>query len=85
MKIAGKIIQNRNIKDYNSDTFYATYKNKSIYITNDHGFGFAKYKHLNRYMIQVIDIKSGMYDIDTYQDIHDIRDGIIYALNNTFI
>ena len=39
MKIAGCIIQKRNIKESNKDTFHASYKGKSIYVSSKHGFG----------------------------------------------
>lgn len=39
MKIAGCIIQKRNIKLNTSDSFYASYKGKRIYVSSNHGFG----------------------------------------------
>jgi zona occludens toxin (predicted ATPase) len=80
MKISAIIIQNRNIKSYSSDLFDATYKGKRIYITTDHGFGKPKYDHLKRYCIDVWDIKSGMKDVDAWQDFHEMKDAIRFAL-----
>ena len=79
MKIAGAIIQNKNITVNNEKEFEARYKGKRIYITANHGRGMPKEKHLNRYDIDVID-SSGMYDVQTYEDLHSMRDAIIYAL-----
>lgn len=79
MKIAGVIIQNRNITVNTEKEFEAKYKGKRIYITANHGHGKPKESHLNRYNIDVID-DSGMYDVQTYEDLHSIRDAIIYAL-----
>lgn len=80
MKVSGAIIQNRNIDTYCKDLFHATYKGKIIYITTDHGFGKPEFDHLNRYMINVMDEKTGMYDVDAVKDFHDIKDAIRYAL-----
>ena len=79
MKIAGVIIQNRNITVNTEKEFEARYKGKRIYITTNHGHGKPKENHLNRYDIDVID-DSGMYDVQTYEDLHTMRDAIIYAL-----
>lgn len=80
MKIAGCIIQKRQILEYGKDIFNANYKGKRIYITTDHGFGQPEFPHLTRYLIDVVDIKAGMYDVESYQDLHEIRSSIIYAL-----
>lgn len=80
MKISGIVIQNRNIAQYSDDIFDATYKGKRFYITTDHGFGKPKYDHLKRYCIDVWDIKSGMKDVDAWQDLHTMRDAIRFAL-----
>lgn len=80
MKISGKVIQNKNITTHTSDDFVATYMGKKIFITTDHGFGRPKYDHLKRYLIDVIDIKTGLKDVDTYQDFHEMHDAIRYAL-----
>ena len=79
MKIAGVIIQNRNITVNTEKEFEARYKGKRIYITANHGHCKQKENHLNRYDIDVID-DSGMYDVQTYEDLHTMRDAIIYAL-----
>ena len=80
MKISGIIIQNRNISENSPDEFDATYKGKRIIISTNHGFGKPQYNHLKRYCIDVVDIKSGMKDVDAYQDCHTMRDAIRYAL-----
>lgn len=80
MKISGCIIQNRNITAYSNNQFCAVYKGKNFYISSDHGFGKPKYDHLTRYFISVTDIKSGWADVDAYEDCHNIRDAIKFAL-----
>ena len=80
MKISAIVIQNRNISINTENDFDATYKGKRITITTDHGFGKPKYDHLNRYCIDVWDIKSGMKDVDAWQDFHTMRDAIRFAL-----
>jgi hypothetical protein len=85
MKISGCIIQNRNICDSTENLFKAIYKGKCIYISTDHGFGKPKYDHLKRFLIDVIDIKTGMYDVQTYEDFHVIRDAIIFALKGSLL
>jgi len=80
MKISGSIIQKRNIEIFTENDFQATYKGKNIYISTSHGFGDAKYDQLKRFTIDVNDIKTGMVDVQTYEDFHNIRDAIRYAL-----
>jgi hypothetical protein len=80
MKIAGCIFQERNIRENSSTTFEATYKKRRFYISSDHGFGQPKEHWLTRYNIDVFDVESGMYDVQTYEDCHSIRDAIIVAL-----
>lgn len=80
MKISGVIIQERNISENTNSDFVATYKGKSITISTNHGLGKPKYDHLKRYNIDVIDIKSGMYDVQSYEDLHEMRDAIRLAL-----
>jgi hypothetical protein len=43
------------------------------------------YDHLKRFLIDVVDIKTGMYDVQTYQDLHTVRDAIIYALKGAML
>ena len=81
MKISGIIIQNRNISENTAENFFATYKGKQIIITTNHGFGEPKYKHLKRYSIDVIDIKTGLKDVMSYEDCQIMQDAIRYALN----
>ena len=80
MKISGLIIQNKNIAVNTEDEFQAKYKGKLIIITTNHGFGKAKWDHLKRFMIDVTDMKTGMYDVDTYEDFHTMQDAIRFAL-----
>lgn len=80
MKISGCIIQNRQILDSTEDLFNANYKGKRIYISSDHGHGKAKYEHLKRSHIDVLDIKTDSYDVQSYQDCHTIQDAIRFAL-----
>jgi len=85
MKVSGCIIQKRQIIDNTENLFNANYKSKRIYITTDHGFGKPQYNHLKRFSIDVVDIKTGMYDVQSYQDCHTIRDAIIYALKGAML
>lgn len=80
MKISGAIIQQRNIIVSSENEFQATYKGKQINITTDHGFGEPEFYHFKRFNIDVIDIETGMSDVQTYEDFHDINDAIRYAL-----
>ena len=80
MKISGAIIQQRNIEVSTENEFRATYKGKQISITTDHGFRDPKYDHLKRFMIDVTDINTGMYDVQTYEDCHEINDAIRSSL-----
>jgi GTP:adenosylcobinamide-phosphate guanylyltransferase len=80
MKVSEAIIQNRNISEHTKDNFYATYKGKSIEITTNHGHGDPEHDHLTRYDIVVIDLKTGMFDVNTWEDYHNIHDAIRCAL-----
>ena len=80
MKISGKIIQKRNIKEHSDVNFHAIYRGKTIYVSSDHGFGKPKYNHLTRYNIEVTDNFNGMYDVQTYEDCHTMIDAIRIAL-----
>jgi hypothetical protein len=75
----------RSFKDCGKSLFNANYKGKRIYISTDHGFGKPQYDHLKRFLIDVVDIKTGMYDVQSYQDCHTIRDAIIYALKGAML
>lgn len=79
MKIGGRIFQQKKIIEHTNDTFNAQYKKCDFYITTDHGFGDAQYDHLKRYCINVRS-EDGGYLVQTYNDFHDIRSAIIYAL-----
>ena len=83
MKISSLIIQNRNISVNTDNDFVATYKGKEIIISTRHGLGKPKYDHLKRYNIDVIDIASGLKDVQTYDDLHDMRDAIRLALKGS--
>ena len=80
MRVSGCIFQTRCIEKYIDDDFEAVYKKKHIIITTDHGFGKPKHDHLKRFNIDVVDIPTGMRDVQTYEDFHDIVDAIRYAL-----
>ncbi len=80
MKISEAIIQNRNIEENTSENFHATYKGKEIIVSSNHGLGKPKFDHLTRFNIEVIDIKTGLRDVDSFEDCHNIRDAIICAL-----
>lgn len=80
MKISGAIIQQRNIIVSSENEFQATYKGKEIYISTEHSLGKPKYDHLKRFNIDVQDMNTGMYDVQTYEDFHEINDAIRYAL-----
>lgn len=85
MKISGRIIQERKISVNTDDQFYAEYKGKRISITTDHGYGRPKFDHLKRFLIDVVDVKTGMIDVDTYEDLHEIRDAIRRALEGAML
>jgi hypothetical protein len=85
MKIGQAVIQDRNIIESSEDSFEATYKGKRILISTNHGFGKPIYDHLKRFNIDVIDIKTGMYDVETYEDFHEIRDAIRHALQGAML
>ena len=78
MKISGAIIQEKNISENTADEFHATYKGRNIDISTGHGFGEPKWKHLKRYDITVT--VNGSYEVNTWQDFHEMRDAIRYAL-----
>ena len=80
MKISSLIIQNRNISVNTDNDFVATYKGKEIIISTNHGFGKPKYDYLKRYNIDVIDIATGMRDVQSYEDFHNMKDAIRSAL-----
>lgn len=85
MKIAGCNFRANKIQDHTSNLFEATYKGKRFYISTDHGFEKPKDGCLKRYLIDVIDIKTGMYDVQTYKDLTSIAAAIIYALKGTML
>lgn len=80
MKISGLVIQNRNIEIHTDDNFSAFYKGKEINIATDHGHGKPKYDHLTRYDIVVTDLRTGLYDVNTWEDCHCMNDAIRHAL-----
>jgi hypothetical protein len=79
MKISGAVIQNRFIKVNTANEFVATYKGHRINISNDHKLGKPKYSHLTRFDIVVFG-KDGGYAVNAYEDFHEIKDAIRYAL-----
>lgn len=80
MKINNIVIRPSRISIHNKDTFHAQYKGKTIQITTDHNLGKSKDKNLTRYMVDVWDNKSGMKDVDALQDLENINEAILYAL-----
>lgn len=85
MKVLGCIIQKRQIIDHTKNLFDANYKGKRIYISTDHGFGKPKNAYLKRFLIDVVDIKTGMYDVQTYEDFEHIDEAIEYALKGAML
>lgn len=84
MKIAGRTF--RNVSFTNKETcFYAIYKGKKISITTNHGYGKPKFKQLNRFLIDVTDIKTGMIDVDSYEDCETIDEAIQKACTGAMI
>jgi hypothetical protein len=81
MRVSTAIFQNKRIKESTNKKFLAYYKGKEFYITDDHGYGKPKDKKLTRFIIDVIDLKSGMKDVSTYQDYETIIEAIIFALD----
>jgi len=80
MKISGAVIQNRNIRIYSEKCFRATYKGYDICVSTNHNLGEPIYKHLKRYGIGVWRIGSEHAIVDTYEDLHTMRDAIREAL-----
>lgn len=80
MKVSSLVIQNRNISVNTENDFIATYKGKKIIISTKHGLGSPKYDYLKRYSIDVVDIATGMIDVQSYEDVHTMKDAIRYAL-----
>jgi hypothetical protein len=84
MKVAGCIIQKKQIIDNTDKLFNANYKGKRIYITIDSRFG-KPFDRERRFIIDVVDIKTGVYDVKTYKDLYEIKDAIIYALKGSLL
>jgi len=80
MKISGLVIQNKKITLCTETDFEATYKGKLICITTNHGHRKPKHDFLLCYDIVVIDIRTGLKDVNTYEDFHNIQDAIRCAL-----
>ena len=80
MKISGKVIQNKNIKENTEDTFLATYKGHTIYVSYNHGLGKPDYDFLTRYNLEVTHNKSGHLAVDTWEDCHTKEDAIRKAM-----
>mgnify|MGYP001594695836 CR=1 FL=1 len=78
MKVSEAVIQNRNISVNTENDFNATYKGREINITTSHGYGKPEYNHLKRYDITVTFL--GSYEVNTWQDLHSMKDAIRYAL-----
>lgn len=82
MKIEGCIIQKKNIISYSEHLFEARYKNRYIYISDDHDFGHAVSRELIRYNIEVWG-DDGLYDVDTVKDLPTIEDAMENALQES--
>ena len=80
MKVSGAIIQKRMISEHTETTFHATYKGHDIHITSCHGHGKPKHDFLTRYDIEVRVGESGVLDVNTWEDFHNMHDAIAYAL-----
>lgn len=85
MRFENAIIQNRNIEENTKNNFFATYKGKKIIISDNHGLGKPNEWYLTRYNAEVIDIESGLRDVDTYYDCNEIREAIILALKGAML
>lgn len=83
MKILNSLFRKNKIIIYNKNNFIATYKNKYFHITSDHGYGKSSVDVNIRFCIDVIDLKSGMYDVFTYQDVETIEEAIKFALKGS--
>lgn len=76
MKIAGRIIQTRNIITNTPSEFEAMYKGLYILVTTRHHHGQPKEDHLTRYSMEAWAIKNGIFDVQTWEDCHNIKDAI---------
>jgi len=78
------LIQQQNIlEEYNGKNrccFTATYKGFSIQITTDHGHGQPQNNDLKRFDIAVQNIKNGILDVDTWEDLPTLHQAVKYAL-----
>jgi len=74
------IIQDRNIDTNDGQTFEATYKGFDIYVSTDNGHGKPTEKDLKRYDIVVRNSKNGGIDVDTWEDLPNLRSAVIFAL-----
>lgn len=80
MKIAGHIIQNKNIERNSELEFVAKYKGYKIKISSNPEFGEPKFDHLTRFRIEIRAIHGENLEVDLYDDWHTIRDAIRVAL-----
>lgn len=83
MKLGKKIIQPRNIKEHTKTDFLAYYKGKEISITTDHGHGTPETRGHKRFLIFVVDLKTGIINIETVQDFPRIKGAILHAVKET--
>ena len=65
---------------HTANVFHAQYKGKRINITTDHGFGSPRFSEERRFMIDVIDMKTDMLDVDALKDCLSMTEAITYAL-----
>ena len=85
MRIGKSIIQNRFISHHTEHEFEATYKNRQIVVSNDHGFGKPDDESMNRYCITVYDVETGMYDFNGYEDHACLEKAIESALEGSLL
>lgn len=85
MKVGNAVIRKKAIEISTPDQFYAEYKGRKISITTNHGYGEPRVPGLKRFLIDVTDIKTGMLDVDTYEDFETIDQAISYALEGAML
>lgn len=63
----------------NENTFAARYRKRTIYVSSEHGFGKAKESGKTRFYQEVYG-DDGIYDMECYNDFHNIEEAIIDTL-----
>jgi hypothetical protein len=80
----GAIIQNRKIKEYTANDFWAIYKSHSIEISTDHGHGDPDDEDKKRFNIDVRH-ENGMVAVQTYEDFDCIEEAIDEAIHGAML